>query len=195
MSALPGVWIGRAAVKGAIFIIFYSVILRKKNLFLKAILKRNVCTTKIILLSQNYTYLGGSQCHQAENAAFPNHNCYHFSWCLKGNIKIQEDHGSKCSTRNDSQEQISVAVLKNSPRLWSFPLRNYRSSLWLIPKEHSALRKHKKQIADTAGPDFSACLSSSYFSEVEKSLQDHPEVPSPQPQIILGHLQQWGFQT
>lgn len=26
------------------------------------------------------------------------------------------------------QEQISVAVFKNSPRLWGFPLRNYRSA-------------------------------------------------------------------
>lgn len=146
MSALPDLWIvplllvGKSAVSKEQYLVFFNQLFWGRTCFSNWFWKgHNICTIKTILLSQrlfqrelswNYTYLGASQCQQAENAAFSNHNCYNFSLCLQGKIKIWE----KCSNINYPreysvlQEQISVAVFKNTLRLWGLPLRNYRSA-------------------------------------------------------------------
>jgi len=71
-----------------------------------------------VLKTTDYTYvfhLADSECHQAENTAFSNrHICYHFSLCLTGEIKLQENHHYKCSNNNHSWKYIVCSSVTNS---------------------------------------------------------------------------------
>lgn len=72
-------WAKRRGAKGVIFNIFKQLFWGRTCLSNRFWKRHNICTIKTILLSQrlfqrelswNYTYLGASQCQQAENAAF-----------------------------------------------------------------------------------------------------------------------------